>query len=183
VTSAPARPSAETARLFIRFRNNSANADTLPAENEKESGQQDAHWRTDAASRDGHIAPERRRASVIYQGGKMSRIIITMSRTMFFRLLAHAPEELQREAKEDARRAIPAFCLTEDDIRERFAQEEQWEELSDDAQREAIQSLMDADEYNHAAKLADEAITGAVARYLHDAMLEKEERRAENEPT
>lgn len=32
----------------------------------------------------------------------MSRIIITMSQTIFFRLLAHAPEELQREAKEDA---------------------------------------------------------------------------------
>lgn len=29
----------------------------------------------------------------------MSRIIITMSSTIFFRLLAQAPEELQREAK------------------------------------------------------------------------------------
>jgi hypothetical protein len=47
----------------------------------------------------------------------MSRIIITVSRTIFFRLLAHAPEELQREAKEDARKAIPALCFTEDDIR------------------------------------------------------------------
>jgi hypothetical protein len=54
----------------------------------------------------------------------MSSIIITMSRTIFFRLLAHAPEELRREAKEDARRAIPALCFTEDDIRERLAQEE-----------------------------------------------------------
>ncbi len=32
----------------------------------------------------------------------MSRIIITVSRAIFFRLLAHAPEKLQREAKEDA---------------------------------------------------------------------------------
>src|SRR5262245_47025517 len=31
--------------------------------------------------------------------GKMSSAIITMSQTIFFRLLAHAPEELQREAK------------------------------------------------------------------------------------
>jgi hypothetical protein len=54
---------------------------------------------------------------------------------------------LQREAIEDARRAIPALCLTEDDIRERFVQEEQWNELSDDEQREAIQSLMDAGEF------------------------------------
>ena len=68
----------------------------------------------------------------------MSRFIITMSRAIFFRLLAHAPEDLQREAKEDARRAIPALCFTEDDIRERFAQEEQWDEMSDDEQREAI---------------------------------------------
>jgi hypothetical protein len=113
----------------------------------------------------------------------MSRIIITMSRTMFFRLLAHAPEDLQREAKEDARRAIPALCLTEDDVRERFAQEEQWEALSDDEQGEAIQPLMDASEYDSAAKLANEAINEAVARYLHDAMLEKEEREAGNDPT
>jgi len=42
---------------------------------------------------------------------------------------------------------------------------------------------MDADEYDRAAKLADEAITEAVARYLHDAMLEKEERQAGNELT
>jgi hypothetical protein len=108
-------------------------------------------------------------------------IIITMSRTMFFRLLANAPEDLQREAKEDARRAIPAFFLTEDDIREKFAQEEQWDELTEEKQKEAIQSLMDASEYDNVAKLADEAITEAVARYLHDAMLEKEERQEESE--
>jgi len=113
----------------------------------------------------------------------MSRIIITLSRTIFFRLLANAPEELQREAKEVARRAIPAFCLTEDDIRERFAQEEPWEEMTEDIQRAAVQSLMDASEYDHAAKLANEAITEAVARYLHDAMIEKEQRQEESDPT
>jgi hypothetical protein len=57
---------------------------------------------------------------------------MTISRTILFRLLAHAPEELQL--------------------------------------------LMDAGEYEHAAIVADEAITEAVARYLHKAMLEKEER-------
>jgi len=77
----------------------------------------------------------------------MSRIIITMSRTIFFRPLAHTPEELQREAKEDARRAIPAPCFTEDDIREWLAQEELWDAMSGDGQREAIQSLMSAGEY------------------------------------
>jgi hypothetical protein len=41
----------------------------------------------------------------------MSSFIITMSRTIFFRLLAHAPEELQREVKENARGAIPALRL------------------------------------------------------------------------
>src|SRR5262245_18661931 len=123
------------------------------------------------------------RLYLLATGGKMSRIIITMSRTIFFRHLAHAPVDLQREAKEDARRAIPALCLTEDDIRERFAQEEQWEALSDDEQGEAIQSLMDASEYDSAAKLANEAINEAVARYLHDAILEKEERQAGNDPT
>jgi len=111
----------------------------------------------------------------------MSRIIFTVSRTIFFRLLAHAPEELQREAKEDARRAIPALCFTEDDIREKFAQEEQWEELSDRGRLDAIQSLMDAGEYDHAAKLADEVISEAVGRYLHDAIIEKEQRQEEGE--
>ena len=111
----------------------------------------------------------------------MSRIIITMSRTIFFRLLAHAPEELQREAKEDARRAIPALCFTEDDIRERLAQEELWDGMSGDGQREAIQSLMDAGEYDPASKLSNEAITEAVTRYVHDTMIEKEELREESE--
>jgi len=113
----------------------------------------------------------------------MSSFIITLNRTMFFRLLAHAPEELQREAKENSRRAIPALCFTEDDIREKFAQEELWDELSEDEQREAIQSLMDAGEYDHAGTVANEAIAEAVGRYLHDALIEKEEQQAESEPT
>jgi hypothetical protein len=77
----------------------------------------------------------------------MNSFIITMSRTIFFRLLAHAPEELQREVKENALGAIPALCFTEDDIRKKFAQEEQWDGLTQDLQREAIRLLMDADEY------------------------------------
>jgi len=153
----------------------------LGAARQKESGQQGAHWRTNAERRDDHTAPECRRYPVVNQGGMMSRIIIVVSRMTFFRLLAHAPEELQREAKEDARRAIPAFCLTEEGIREKFAQEELWDELSDEGRKEAIQSLMDAGEYDHAAKLADEAIAEAVARYIHDAMIEKEQRQEENE--
>jgi len=113
----------------------------------------------------------------------MSRIIITISRAIFFRLLAHAPEELQREAKEDARRAIPAFCLTEDDIRERFSQEELWDRQTEESEREAIQLLMDASEYDKAAKLANEAIAEAVARYIHEAMLEKEEQQEQSDLT
>jgi hypothetical protein len=132
--------------------------------------------------REGHTWLGYQRSSTVNQGGNMSRIIITLSRTIFFRLLAHAPEELQREAKEVARRVIPAFCLTEDDIREKFAQEEQWEEMSEDIQKAAVQSLMDASEYDNAAKLADEAITEAVARYLHDAMIEKEQWQEGNDP-
>ena len=77
----------------------------------------------------------------------MSSFIMTISRTIFFRLLAHAPEELQREAKENVRGAIPALCFTEDDIRKKFAHEEHWDEMSSDSQKEAIRLLMDADEY------------------------------------
>jgi len=112
----------------------------------------------------------------------MSSFIITLSRTIFFRILAHAPEELQREAKENARGAIPALCFTEDDIKKKFAQEEQWDGLAEDLQRDAVRLLMDADEYARAATVADEAIAEAVGRYLHEAMLEEEERREEGEP-
>ena len=112
----------------------------------------------------------------------MSSFIVTISRAIFFRLLAHAPEELQLEAKENARGAIPALCFTEDDIRKKFAQEEHWDEMSSDSQKEAIRLLMDADEYARAATVADEAIAEAVGRYLHEAMLEEEERREEGEP-
>lgn len=77
----------------------------------------------------------------------MSQCTMTVSRSIFFRLLTRAPEELQRQAKEDARRAIPALCFTEDDIRQKFAQEEHWDDLSDDEQREAIDLLLDAGEY------------------------------------
>ena len=75
----------------------------------------------------------------------------------------------------------PRCGFTEDNIREKFVQEEQWEELTDEKHREAIQSLMDASEYDQAAKLADEAITEAVARYLHDAIIEKERQQEESE--
>jgi hypothetical protein len=112
----------------------------------------------------------------------MSSFIIVISRTIFFRLLAHAPEDLQLEAKENARGAIPALCFTEDDIRKKFAQEEQWDGLTEDLQRAAVRLLMEADEYARAAAVADEAIAEAVGRYLHEAMLEEEERREGSEP-
>jgi hypothetical protein len=40
---------------------------------------------------------------------------------------------------------------------------------------------MDASEYDQAAKLANEAVTEAVGRYLHDAMIEKEQRQEERD--
>ena len=112
----------------------------------------------------------------------MSSFIITLSRTSFFRRISHAPEELQREAKENARGAIPALCFTEDDIRKKFALEEQWDEMSSDVQKEAVRLLMDADEYARAATVADEVVAEAVGRYLHEAMLEEEERRVGSDP-
>src|SRR5262249_27710354 len=103
----------------------------------------------------------------------LSLSIVTMNRTVFFRLLAHAPEELQREAKEDVRRAIAAFCFTEDDIRRIFEQEDQGDELSDAELEEAITRLLDAWEYEEASKAADYSIAEAVARYLHDLSIER----------
>jgi DNA-binding LacI/PurR family transcriptional regulator len=103
----------------------------------------------------------------------MSYFVMTISRGLFFRLLAYAPEALQGEAREEARRAIPPLCFTEDDIRQKFAVEERWNWLSEAEHREAIQSLLDAGEYEHAGTVANDAIAEAVARYLDDAFLEK----------
>ena len=111
----------------------------------------------------------------------MSQCIMTLSRGVFFRLLAYAPEELQRQTKDDARRAIPALCFTEDDIRQKFAQEELWEILSDGARLEAIEALLDADEYVRAGAAADEAIGEAVGRYLHGILIERTEAQSEPE--
>ncbi|MGH9838702.1 MAG: hypothetical protein ACREEM_07960 [Blastocatellia bacterium] len=108
----------------------------------------------------------------------MSYYVMTISRGLFFRLLAYAPEALQREAKEEARRAIPALCFTEDDIRQKFAVEERWNWLSEEEQREAIQCLLDAGEYEHAGTVANDAIAEAVVRYLDDVFLEKEKRQS-----
>ena len=88
---------------------------------------------------------------------------------------------MQREAIENARGAIPARCFSEDDIREMIAQEEQWDEFTEEEQMEAIQSLIDAGEYEHAAAVANEAITEAIERYLHEVMIEMENRQAGNE--
>jgi hypothetical protein len=54
---------------FTRFGNDSVNAGSTPIENQKESGRQGANWRASAANRGDHIAQERRRPSVINQGG------------------------------------------------------------------------------------------------------------------
>lgn len=106
----------------------------------------------------------------------MNPFTMTLGRTLFFRLLAHAPEELQRETKEDARRVIPALCFTEDDLRQTVARDERWASLSDDEQREAITALLEADEYEDAGTAANEAIARAVARYLQDAFAEKDDK-------
>lgn len=103
----------------------------------------------------------------------MSQSIMTVSRHIFVRLLSHSPEELQRLANEDARRAIPALCFTEDDIQQKCVQEEEWDELTDDEQNEAITALLDSDEYLHAGTAANEAIAVAVANYLYEASAKK----------
>jgi len=41
--------------------------------------------------------------------------------------------------------------------------------------------ILQVTEYDHAGTVVNEAITEAVGRYLHDALIEKEERQAESE--
>ncbi len=108
----------------------------------------------------------------------MSYHMMTISRCLFFRLLAQAPEALQQEAKEKARQAIPALCFTEDDIRQKLVQEEGWDDLSEAEQRESIEMLYDRGEYDHAGTEANQAIAEAAANYLADTLLEKEQRQA-----
>jgi hypothetical protein len=60
-------------------------------------------------------------------------------------------------------------------------QEELWDEFTEAEKLEAIQSLMDAGECEHAAAVANEAITEAIERYLHEVMIEMENRQARNE--
>jgi hypothetical protein len=100
---------------------------------------------------------------------------LMMSAHTFFRLLAHAPEELQREARAGARRAIPAFCFTEDDIRRTLVQEEGWEIVPDDEQRQIITDLLEASRYKPIAAAASQAIAEAAGNYLADVLLEKYE--------
>jgi hypothetical protein len=105
----------------------------------------------------------------------MSQRMMTMSAHIFFRLLVYAPEELQRQAKADARRAIPAFCFTEADIRRTLVQEEGWEILSDDERCRAITDLLEASRYEPIAAAASQAIAEAAVYYLADVLLEKAE--------
>jgi protein tyrosine/serine phosphatase len=100
---------------------------------------------------------------------------MTISTHIFFRLLAHAPEELQRQAKDDARRTIPALCFTEDDIRRTLVQEEGWEDLTDEEQVESIEMLLDASYYDPVAAAANQAIAEAAVYYLTDVLMEKAE--------
>jgi len=111
----------------------------------------------------------------------MSQQVMALSHHIFIRLLDHAPEELRRQAKENVRRAIPAFCFTEDDIRRKLVQEEGWDDLSDDEQREAVEMLMDASRYEPAGAAANQTIAEAAANYLADVLIEKTERDAVRE--
>jgi hypothetical protein len=102
-----------------------------------------------------------------------------ISRGLFFRLLAHAPEALQREAKEKAQRAIPALCFTETDIRQKLVQEEGWKDLSENERHEAMETLMDASQYDSLTATANRVIAETVGNYMADAPMEKAEQQKE----
>ncbi len=77
----------------------------------------------------------------------MSRIVITMSRTIFIRLLAHAPGRTAAGGERGRPESHPRVLLNGRRYPGKVAQEEQWDELSADVQQEAVQSLLDAGEY------------------------------------
>lgn len=111
----------------------------------------------------------------------MSYEVMSIGRELFLRLLAHAPEALRLEANEKARRAIPALCFTEDDLRQKLVQEEGWDDFSEDEQREAIEWLLHSGDYDHAGTEANQAIAMAAMNYVADTLLEKEQRQAGGE--
>lgn len=113
----------------------------------------------------------------------MSYDVMTISHDLFFRLLSHVPEALRQEADKNARRAIPALCFTEDDIRQKLVQEEGWSDLSKNEQRDAIEWLLHSGDYDHAGTEANRAIAEAVGNYLADVFLEKEQQEANGEMT
>lgn len=105
----------------------------------------------------------------------MNRFIFTLSEGLFNRLLAYAPESLQREAQKEARRAIPAFCFTEDDIRWILKWEEGWDRLTDAEHAEAITDLLEASRYKPIAIVVKDVIAEAAINYLADVLMEKDE--------
>src|SRR5215470_688419 len=98
----------------------------------------------------------------------MSYEVMSIGRELFLRLLAHAPEALRLEASEKARRAIPALCFTEDDLRQKLAQEEGWDDFSKDEQDEAIEWLLHSGDYDYAGTEANQAIAMAAMNYVAD---------------
>ena len=105
----------------------------------------------------------------------MSHDVMTISRDLFRRLLAHAPETLRQEANEKARRAIPALCFTEDDLDQKLLEQEGWDDLSDEEQRGAVEWLLHSGDYDHAGTEANQAIAMAAMNYVADTVLEKEQ--------
>ncbi len=113
----------------------------------------------------------------------MSYEVMSIGRELFHRLLSHAPEALRLEANEKARRAIPALCFTEDDLRQKLAQEEGWDDLTEDEQDGAVEWLLHSGDYDHAGTEANQAIAMAAMNYVADTLLEKEQRQAGGDMT
>lgn len=109
-------------------------------------------------------------------GGVMNNNVTVICRTLFIRLLAHAPEALQEEAQENARQAIPALCFTEDEIRQELSEQEGWNDLSENERCEAVEWLLHSGDYENAGREANQAIAMAVMNYVADSFLEKEQR-------
>lgn len=113
----------------------------------------------------------------------MSYEVMSIGRELFLRLLSYAPEALRLEANEKARRVIPALCFTEDDLRQKLAHEEGWDDLPKGDQDEAIDWLLHSGDYDHAGTEANQAIAMAAMNYVADILLEKEQRQAGGDMT
>ena len=102
--------------------------------------------------------------------------IVTIKEELFVQLVSHAPPALREQATGDAQQAVWGLCFTAQDIEQHCQRDARWARLAEDDKADAVAYLLDAGEYEHAAKTANAALAEAVERYLDETVGKEEPR-------